>query len=128
MRRCCPVKGIIANAGAEFHLLARRIILLAFEGFNYEEIAAKVDLGRHQVGVWRLRWQQTWERLTVIECCEAPLPSPLEMPAWDSRSAVVRKSEQHELLKLFTSYSYLDSSKIKNGRFNGRRRHVETLG
>lgn len=49
-----------------------RTILLAFEGYNNEEIAAEVGLGRHQVGVWRLRWQQVWERLTVVECCESP--------------------------------------------------------
>lgn len=53
--------------------VARRAwsILLAFEGYNNEEIAAVVGLGRHQVGVWRLRWQEAWERLTVVECCEA---------------------------------------------------------
>jgi putative transposase len=49
-----------------------RIILMAFEGRNNEEIAAEIGLGRHQVGVWRLRWQQVWERLTVVECCETP--------------------------------------------------------
>jgi putative transposase len=48
-----------------------RIILLAFDGYNNEEIADEVGLGRHQVGVWRLRWQQVWERLTVVECCES---------------------------------------------------------
>lgn len=52
--------------------LRARIILLAFEGYNNEEIAAEVGLGRHQVGLWRLRWQQVWERLTVVECCESP--------------------------------------------------------
>jgi hypothetical protein len=49
-----------------------RIILLAFDGYNHKEIAAEIGLGRHQVGVWRLRWQQVWERLTVVECCESP--------------------------------------------------------
>lgn len=54
--------------------VARRakVILLAFQKLSNEEIAEQVGLGRHQVGVWRLRWQQAWERLTVIECCEAP--------------------------------------------------------
>lgn len=49
-----------------------RVILLAFEGFNNEEIAAEVGLGRHQVGVWRLRWQRAWDQLTIVECCESP--------------------------------------------------------
>jgi len=49
-----------------------RIILLSFEGRNNEEIAAEIGLGRHQVGVWRLRWQQVWERLAIVECCETP--------------------------------------------------------
>ena len=49
-----------------------RVILLAFEGFNNEEIAAEVGLGRHQVGVWRLRWQRVWKQLAIVECCESP--------------------------------------------------------
>lgn len=62
--------------------VARRamVILLAFEGFNNEEIAAEVGLGRHQVGVWRLRWQRVWERLAIIECCESTV---------DFRAAVI---------------------------------------
>ena len=54
--------------------VARRaqVILFAFQKLSNEEIAKEVGLGRHQVGVWRLRWQQAWKRLTVIECCETP--------------------------------------------------------
>lgn len=57
-----------------------RVILLAFEGFNNEEIAAEIGLGRHQVGVWRLRWQRVWKQLAIIECCESPV---------DFRAAVI---------------------------------------
>jgi putative transposase len=54
--------------------VARRsaIVLLAFEGDSNQEIANKVGLGRHQVGLWRLRWQRAWQRLTTIECSESP--------------------------------------------------------
>lgn len=49
-----------------------KVILLAFEGVNNEQIAGEVGLERHQVGVWRLRWQRAWKQLTIVECCESP--------------------------------------------------------
>ena len=54
--------------------LARRaeIVLLAFDGFTNEEIAAKLRCERHGVGIWRKRWQRAFSRLTVIECVEKP--------------------------------------------------------
>ncbi len=48
------------------------IILLAFEGFNNEEIAEKLRCERHGIGTWRRRWQQAFQQLTVIECVEKP--------------------------------------------------------
>ena len=48
------------------------IILLAFEGFNNEEIAEKLGCERHGIGIWRRRWQRAFQRLTVIECVEKP--------------------------------------------------------
>jgi len=47
-----------------------RIILLGFEGRLNEDIAAEVNLHRKQVGVWRRRWQQSFEGLIAIECSE----------------------------------------------------------
>lgn len=47
------------------------VILLAFEGLLNEEIAAKVGLARKQVGLWRRRWQQSFEALVAIECQES---------------------------------------------------------
>ncbi len=48
------------------------IILLAFEGFRNEEIAAKLQCERHGIGIWRRRWQKAFHQLTVIECVEKP--------------------------------------------------------
>jgi transposase len=49
-----------------------RVILLAFEGRLNRDIESLVGLGRDQVGVWRRRWQDAFERLTLIECMEEP--------------------------------------------------------
>jgi transposase len=47
------------------------ITLLAFDGLLNEEIAAQVGLTRRQVGRWRRRWANAWDRLIEIECCES---------------------------------------------------------
>lgn len=47
-----------------------RIILLAFDGWKNEDIAKEVDLGHDQVGLWRRRWRDNWDRLIAIECAE----------------------------------------------------------
>ena len=44
-----------------------QIILLAFEKQLNRDIAEFVELGTDQVGLWRKRWQENFERLTVIE-------------------------------------------------------------
>ena len=49
-----------------------QIILLAFEGKLNQEIESLVGLGRDQVGLWRRRWQENFERLTIVECMESP--------------------------------------------------------
>jgi transposase len=46
------------------------IILLAFDGLLNEDIAERVGLTRRQVGRWRRRWADAWNRLIDIECCE----------------------------------------------------------
>lgn len=45
-----------------------KIILLAFEGHNNEEIEILVGLQHDAVGRWRRRWRDNWERLIDIEC------------------------------------------------------------
>ncbi|MFH1918979.1 MAG: helix-turn-helix domain-containing protein, partial [Planctomycetota bacterium] len=46
------------------------IILLAFAGSLNVDIAKTIGLARKQVGLWRRRWQQSFEALVAIECCE----------------------------------------------------------
>jgi len=48
------------------------IILLAFGGLLNVDIAPKVALARKQVGLWRRRWQQSFDALVAIECHETP--------------------------------------------------------
>src|SRR3954452_13899509 len=46
------------------------IIILAFEGLRNEDIAPRVGLTQRQVGRWRRRWANAWDRLVALECCE----------------------------------------------------------
>jgi transposase len=48
------------------------IILRAFAGAANQDIASEVGLGRHQVGLWRRRWQDAFDTLIRIECSEDP--------------------------------------------------------
>src|SRR5947199_7103516 len=56
--------------------LARRlvqratIILLAFAGMANQDIASRVGLERHQIGLWRRRWQRAFNDLVRIECTD----------------------------------------------------------
>ena len=46
------------------------IILLAFAGLSNENIAGQVGLERHQIGIWRRRWQRAFNKLVRIECTD----------------------------------------------------------
>jgi transposase len=46
------------------------IILLAFAGLANQDIARRVGLERHQIGIWRRRWQAAFNDLVRIECTE----------------------------------------------------------
>jgi transposase len=46
------------------------IIMMAFDGLLNEEIAESVGLTGRQVGRWRRRWANVWNRLIDIECHE----------------------------------------------------------
>jgi transposase len=61
-----------SRSRSESQMISQRakIILLAFEGHGNQEIAAQVGLERKQVGVWRRRWQEAWDALTLLECTE----------------------------------------------------------
>jgi transposase len=46
------------------------IVLLAFAGLLNEQIAPQVGLERHQVGLWRCRWADAFDRLVLVECLD----------------------------------------------------------
>jgi hypothetical protein len=63
---------ITRSSTASQRLVQRsRVILLAFERRRNEEIADEVKLHRRQVGLWRRRWQESFDALVSIECREA---------------------------------------------------------
>ena len=49
-----------------------RMILLAFDGTDNQDIAEQVGCERHAVGPWRKRWAKAFDRLVLVECCEKP--------------------------------------------------------
>lgn len=57
-----------------------RMILLAFDGLDNQDIAVQVGSERHAVGPWRRRWADAFSRLVLVECCEKPsaLPAAIE--------------------------------------------------
>jgi DDE superfamily endonuclease len=61
-----------SRSRSEPYFLRQRstIILLAFAGLLNEQIAPQVDLERHQVGIWRSRWAEAFDRLVLVECLE----------------------------------------------------------
>jgi transposase len=62
----------LSRSRSESQMISQRagIILLAFSGLSNEEISAEVGLERKQVGLWRRRWRDAWEALTLLECQE----------------------------------------------------------
>jgi len=47
------------------------VILMAFAGMVNVTIADEIGLRRKQVGLWRRRWQQSFDALVAIECRES---------------------------------------------------------
>ena len=62
----------LSTATTEAKRLVQRatIILLAFSGMANQDIAAQVGLQRHQIGIWRRRWQRAFNDLVRIECTD----------------------------------------------------------
>jgi putative transposase len=59
------------SRSVSFQLAQRAmVIVLAFEGHSNEQISEESQLGRMQVGLWRRRWRDNWEQLTLLECHE----------------------------------------------------------
>lgn len=46
------------------------VILMAFAGMLNQTIATNLGLGRKQVGLWRQRWQESFDALVAVECRE----------------------------------------------------------
>src|SRR3954454_8720437 len=61
-----------ARTVAQYLVVRATILLLAFQGLDNQAIAARVGLGRHQVGIWRRRWQEAFDDLIRIECLDQP--------------------------------------------------------
>jgi hypothetical protein len=62
---------IIRSTTAPKRLVQRAsVIVLAFAGAFNVAIANSVGLARKQVGIWRRRWQQSFDALVAIECRE----------------------------------------------------------
>lgn len=65
------LQGIRRSRTAPQRLVQRAgIILLSFSGWLNVDIAHEVGLSRKQVGLWRRRWQESFDALVAIECCE----------------------------------------------------------
>lgn len=62
----------LSRSRSESQMISQRagIILLAFAGRSNEEISLDVGLERKQVGLWRRRWRDAWDALTLLECTE----------------------------------------------------------
>jgi putative transposase len=69
------------------------IILLAFAGLTNEAIAGQVGLERHQIGIWRRRWQRVFNNLVRIECTE-DAPAALARHEAPGRRTAPRLSRQ----------------------------------
>jgi transposase len=63
---------IVRSTTAPQRLVQRaRLILLAFAGRLNVAIAEEIGLARKQVGLWRRRWQASFDALVAIECRES---------------------------------------------------------
>lgn len=80
-RQFASLKTMVASSTCPQGVAQRaRMIVLAFAGHSNESIAHEIGCERHIVGVWRRRWAQGWQRLTLVECGEkaSALPRALQ--------------------------------------------------
>lgn len=63
----------LSRASTAAKCLAQRatLVLMAFAGLDNRDIAVQVGLERHQIGLWRRRWQAAFPKLIRIECLES---------------------------------------------------------
>jgi len=86
-RQLATLKTMVASSTCPQGVAQRaRMIVLAFAGHTNESIAQELGCERHIVGVWRRRWVQGWQRLSLVECGEkaSALPRALERFLSDS--------------------------------------------
>jgi transposase len=57
-----------ASTTAKAVAVRASVLLLAFDGLGNQASADRLGLGRHQVGLWRRRWQRGFDRLAALEC------------------------------------------------------------
>jgi len=63
---------IIRSTTAAQRLVQRaRLIVLAFGGMFNGAISGNIGLRRKQIGLWRRRWQESFDALVAIECRES---------------------------------------------------------
>lgn len=82
------------------------IVLLAFSGMLNEQIAPLVDLERHQVGIWRSRWADAFDRLVLVECMEgsSALRKAIRILLADApRPGCPGKFEPEQLARIFAT-------------------------
>lgn len=95
----------VSNASsAETRIALRaKIILLAFEKLSNIEVGRIVGLGRHCVGRWRRRWQESYEALLLIQLneCHAALVRAIEDVLRDAhRSGTPWKFSAEQVVQL----------------------------
>ena len=67
------LEAIVRRSTSEQRLVVRAwIVLLGFEGKLNEVIAGELGVCAAQVGQWRRRWADGWDRLIAVECGEGP--------------------------------------------------------
>ena len=68
----CILQEIRRSTTAPHRLVQRAgVILMACNGSLNINIAKEIGLARKQVGRWRRRWQQSFDALVAVECCES---------------------------------------------------------
>jgi hypothetical protein len=105
-RQLATLKTMVASSTCPQGVAQRaRMIVLAFAGHTNESIAQKLGCERHIGGVWRRRWVQGWQRLTLVECGEkaSALPRALERFLSDSpRRGWVGKFSAEQVAQILT--------------------------
>jgi transposase len=105
------LESIVASDLSAQQLVRRAwIILLGFDGLLNTGIAEKLGIHRKQVGVWRRRWQQSYDALIAIECHEskATFRRAIEQTLRDAPRRGCEKMEQGDLFRFLRAVFFLN--------------------